>query len=112
KLRRDGFVSMNGKGMLTTRPLTCTGKETLHINADGMVQADILAEDGTLLASSASFTGNSTNARLDLGGFAVRTLNETVFRIRFTVEGKLYAFGFADRNGEFGGARAAGVVRA
>ena len=111
KLRRDGFVSMNGSGTLTTRPLTCTGKETLHINAEGMVKAEILAEDGAVLAASESFTGNSTNAMLQLNGFDVRTLNDTVFRIRFTVDGKLYAFGFADGKGAFGGARAAGAVQ-
>ena len=111
KLRRDGFVSMNGKGTLTTRPITCSGKESLHINADGVVKAEILADDGTVLAVSAPFAGDSTNAELDFAGFAVKTLNETVFRIRFTVEGKLYSFGFADADGEFGGAKAAGEVR-
>jgi hypothetical protein len=33
-----------------------------------------------------------------------------VIRIRFTVDGKLYSFGFADENGDFGGAHAAGIV--
>ena len=63
------------------------------------------------MASSEPFTGDSTNAILQLNGFDIRTLNETVFRIRFTVEGKLYAFGFADGKGDFGGARAAGEVK-
>jgi len=111
KLRRDGFVSMNGSGTLTTRPITCTGKETLHINANGMVKAEILAEDGTILAASAPFAGDSTNSMLDFAGFDVKTMNEKVFRIRFTVDGKLYAFGFADVNGDFGGAKAAGKVK-
>ena len=37
--------------------------------------------------------------------------NNKVFRIEFTVDGELYSFGFADENGDFGGARAAGVVK-
>ena len=34
-----------------------------------------------------------------------------VFRIKFNVDGELYSFGFTDENGDFGGARAAGVVK-
>jgi hypothetical protein len=34
-----------------------------------------------------------------------------VIRIKFYVDGELYSFGFADENGDFGGAHAAGVVK-
>ncbi len=110
KLRRDGFVSMDGCGTLTTRLLTCTGKRTMCVNAVGAVRAEILSSDGAVLAS-ASFAGDSTCARLDFGGFNVASLNGQVFRMRFAVEGALYAFGLADANGDFGGAHAAGIVR-
>ncbi len=109
KLRRDGFVSMDGQGTLTTRPLTCTGKRTCHVNAAGKVNVEILAADGQVLAE-ASFVGDSTCAKLDFGAFEVAKLNDTVFRLRFAVEGELYAFGFADETGDFGGAHAAGIV--
>jgi len=110
KMRRDGFVSLNGKGSLLTRKLVFHGKETLHINADGFVQAELLDADGTVLAVSNPFCGDSTNQKLEFENFSVTSLNNKPIRIRFHVEGKLYAFGFADANGEFGGARAAGVA--
>ncbi len=111
KLRRDGFVSMEGEGCLTTRMLTCHGKNSLHINADGCVSADILSETGDVLARSVPFNGNSTNARLQFADFNIASLNDTVFRLRFHVSGALYAFGFADKSGDFGGAHAAGIVK-
>ena len=111
KLRRDGFVSMNGDGTLTTRKLTVSGKCSLHINAVGKVSAEITDGEGRVLARSAEFNGDSTNARLDFGRFDVSSLNGTVFRIKFNVCGKLYSFGFADEKGDFGGATAAGIVK-
>ena len=110
KLRRDGFVSMNGCGNLTTRKLEFTNKKTMGINAVGKVKAHILDENGNLLASSELFEGDSTNHTLDFGGFDVSSLNGKVFRIKFDVDGKLYSFGFADEKGDFGGAHAAGIV--
>ncbi len=110
KLRRDGFVSMDGKGTLTTRLLTCTGKMSFHVNAAGAVQVEILTADGQVLASG-SFVGDATCARLDFGAFDVSSLDNTVFRLRFTVDGALYAFGLADENGDFGGAHGAGIVK-
>lgn len=110
KLRRDGFVSLNGRGSLLTRRLECTGKTSLHVNIDGGVRVSILGEDGGIIAESRAFAGNSTNARLDFGGFDVASLNGRTFRLRFDVDGKLYSFGFADENGDFGGAHAAGIA--
>lgn len=111
KLRRDGFVSMNGEGKLTTRMLQFFGKEDMYVNIDGSVYAKIFDENGEVLASSVVFEGDSTCAKLTFDGFRISELNGKVFRIEFTVCGKLYSFGFADKSGDFGGAHAAGVVR-
>lgn len=108
-LRRDGFVSMDGKGELLTRTLTMQNKSSLHINAVGFVCVEILDESGTLLAVSEKFCGDSTNAKLQFPDFEVQSLNGKNFRLHFKVDGSLYAFGFADKNGEFGGRRAAGI---
>lgn len=110
KLRRDGFVSMNGRGVLLTRKLTCTGKASLAVNAVGKVWVEVLDEAGGILAVSSVFEGDSTNAQLMFENFEVSNLNDTVFCLRFHVDGKLYAFGLADKDGDFGGAHAAGVV--
>ena len=111
KLRRDGFVSMNGDGKLTTRKLKFFGKEDMYVNVDGRVCAKILDENGEILACSEVFCGDSTKAKLNFDGFEITELNGRVFRIEFTVCGKLYSFGFADASGDFGGAHAAGEVR-
>ena len=111
RLRRDGFVSMEGDGMLTTRLLTCTGKTQLRINAAGRVRAELLSPDGTVLAVSEPFDGDSTDARLSFGDLSPAALNGKTFRLRFAVHGALYAFGFADESGGCGGARAGGVVK-
>lgn len=110
KLRRDGFVSMNGKGMLLTRKLTFHGKSSMSVNAKGKVWVEVLDTEGGVLAVSREFEGDSTNARLDFGEYCIADLNEKVFRLRFHVEGKLYSFGFADASGDFGGAHGAGSV--
>ena len=110
-LRRDGFVSMEGNGTLLSRPLTHTGKASLHINAIGRVSVEVLSEEGALLARSLPFDGDSTNARLCFPDFDIASLNGRVYRLRFAVDGALYAFGFADETGDFGGAHAAGVVK-
>ncbi len=109
KLRRDGFVSMDGKGTLLTRPLIFDGKEQLRINAKGSVKAAILSEDGENLASFRPFDGDSTDALLEAEeGSSVKELNCRPIRLRFEVDGALYSFAFADGRGESGGAHAAG----
>lgn len=110
KLRRDGFVSMDGCGTLLTRPLTCSGKYSVILNAKGSVRTEILTADGQVLAA-ADFTGDATGKQLSFGDFDVSSVNGTVFRLRFCVDGELYAFGFADETGGCGGAHAAGVVQ-
>ena len=110
KLRRDGFVSMNGQGELFTRKLTFSGKKNMHVNVDGEVVAEITDKNGVLLARSNKFSGDSTNALLSFDNFKIEDINGKVFRIRFYLSGKLYSFGFTDENGDFGGAHAAGIV--
>lgn len=66
----------------------------------------------TTLAKSGTFDGNSTKAFLCFDNLDIKNLNTKVFRLRFNVSGKLYSFGFADKNGNAGGARAAGEVNA
>ena len=110
KLRRDGFVSMGGKGTLTTRKLEFSGKCAMHINAVGSVSAEILDENGNVLDTSSVFCGDSTNAQLKFSKLDIKALNGKIIKIRFTVDGKLFSFGFTDEKGDFGGAHAAGVV--
>ena len=109
KLRRDGFVSMNGKGALTTKKMTFSNKCDMYVNIDGTASAEILSPGGKLLAKSGVFSGDSTKAKLNFNGFDISSLDGEVFIIKFNVDGKLYSFGFSDENGDFGGARAAGV---
>lgn len=125
KLRRDGFVSMNGKGVLMTRKFMLASdkhlsmysksviqkKETLYINAEGSVQVEILDDQGMVMARSKRFEGDCTKARLIFENFSISELEGRVFRLRFQVDGKLYAFGFADARGDFGGAHGAGMIR-
>ena len=110
-LRRDGFVSMNGNGELLTRKLTLSNKNSLFVNVNGSIKAQILDETGNVIATSNLFNGDSTNAQLTFESFDVSSLNGKVFRIKFLVDGKFYAFGFADENGDFNGAHGAGIVK-
>lgn len=111
KLRRDGFVSMNGKGYLTTRPLIFTKKTSLFVNAKGRVYAELYSENGEKLDTSSVFIGDSTSCELKFDVVDIASLNGKVIRIKFYVDGELYSFGFADENGDFDGAHAAGVVK-
>lgn len=110
KMRRDGFVSMNGKGKLRTRKLTFCGKSDMYVNVSGSVSAEILSAEGKCLAKSDVFNGDSTKAKLNFEGFDISSLNGKMFKIQFNVDGKLYSFGFSDKTGDFGGAHAAGSV--
>ena len=111
KIRRDGFVSMNGKGSLLTRKLQFFGKEKLIVNAKGQVGVELLDEDGTLLDRTNTFCGDSTGAELRFEHTDVSALCGKTVRLRFLVDGALYSFGFADGNGDCGGAHAAGLVK-
>ena len=108
KLRRDGFVSMNGTGRLTTRQLIMHGKTGMMVNVNGSVTVKILSPEGKTLAVSEPFTGDSTNQPIRFPQFDVSRLNDTPFRLELAVSGRLYAFGFTDATGDCGGAHAAG----
>ena len=110
KLRRDGFVSLHGCGVILTRKLIFSGKEKMILNASGTVLCEILDEEGKSLGK-AEFHGDKTGAELIFDTLSVRDLNDKVFRIKFTVNGHLYAFGFADKDGDCGGAKGAGLVK-
>lgn len=110
KLRRDGFVSMNGKGYLLTRKIIFRGKTSLHINAIGSVSVELLDADGNLLAKSNTFCGDSTKAELVFDKLVISEMDNKIFRMKFHVDGKLFSFGFADEHGDFGGSHAAGGV--
>ena len=90
KLRRDGFVSMNGNGTLTTRKLEFSGKESFHVNCEGSVRVTLL--DGENAVGSAEFSGDSTTAGLSFDPETIRNLCGKPTRIRFEVSGKLYSF--------------------
>lgn len=109
-IRRDGFVSLEGEGTLTTRQILYNGKESLHINANGRVGVEMLSSDGALLARAEDFVGDATDARLSLPEDAVAKANGKPIRLRFTVKGALYSFGFFDKNNSSGGAHAAGFA--
>lgn len=113
KLRRDGFASMRGPGVLTTEPVRFSGKH-LFVNAKGSLRAEVLATDGKpinglTLADCAHFTGDSTRARLSWKGDLASHAHKPV-RIRFHVaEGDLYAFWVSsDERGSSGGYGAGG----
>lgn len=111
KLRRDGFVSMSGKGKLLTRKMVFTGKQDMYINATGSVKAEIFDENGLLFGESETFEGDSTCQKLEFSNLDISSLCGKTFRIAFHVDGDLYSFGFADEKGDFGGAHAAGIVK-
>lgn len=111
KLRRDGFVSLNGDGFVLTRLLTFKDRESMHININGKASVQILSDTGELLAESNKVSANSTDLKLDFNGFDISCLNGKPFRLKFLVQGELYSFRFADKNGDSHGARAAGVVK-
>lgn len=111
KLRRDGFISLNGCGHVTTRKLTFTEKSTFLVNARGRVQVFLLDEEGTEMDRTPCFEGDSTGQMLRFEKTDIASLNGKVFALRFEVDGELYAFGFGDEKGDCGGAHGAGLVK-
>lgn len=112
-LRRDGFASMDAPGRgatLLTRPLRFAKGDRLWLNVDaggGEVKAELLDEQGAVLAASRPYTGNATRAAVldGLAAFAGRTV-----RLRFTArDARLYAFWFSDKSGASRGYLAGGA---
>ena len=113
KLRRDGFASMRGPGVLTTEQVRFSGKH-LFVNAKGSLRAEVLDANGKPIAGLTPadcipFTGDSTRAHLNWKGDLASQAGKTV-RIRFHLaEGDLYAFWISsDESGSSGGYVAGG----
>ena len=119
KLRRDGFVSMDGTGWLKTERLSVAeGRNKLFINAKaihGEVRAALLDGNGEVLEGYSEddcvpFVGNSTCARITWKNKETCAL-PNVFRVRFHQRNaQLYAFWFSDsEKGDSHGYNAAGA---
>lgn len=92
-LRRDGFASMEGPGELTTRPVRFSGRHAF-VNFIGELTAEVLGEDGKVLATSHAVSGDRTKQRLEWKEHAdlSRWSNRHV-RFRFHVkDGSLFSF--------------------
>lgn len=120
KLRRDGFVSLDGTGEVLTRKMTASGKKYLFVNVDaprGSISAEILDADGNpvpgfTMADCIPVTGDTTCAMIRWqGGADLSFLNDKEFQIRFKMEnGAFYSFWLSpDEQGSSGGYTAAGV---
>ena len=121
-LRRDGFASMSGSGVLETKPLTVQKPiRYLFVNADasaGSLRAELLDRDGKPLQGYTAedcvpVMENSTKLRLQWrGGEDVALLQNQPFRIRFLIDhAHLFAFWLSPgEDGASGGAMAAGYA--
>ena len=97
-LRRDGFASMDGTGVLTTRAVKFTGKH-LFVNVNGELRVEVLDEAGKPLATSKTVSGDNTKQRVELPGLAALAGKPVKFRFH-VARGSLYAFWVApDENG-------------
>ena len=97
-LRRDGFMSLdadNGWGTVTTEPFASMGAR-LSVNVDaarGALHAEVLREDGHVVAKSVAITGDHPNTpvhweRGDLAG-----LTGGAISLRFTLrDARLYSY--------------------
>lgn len=117
-LRRDGFASMDGPGELTTCPVKFKGRH-LFVNVNGEVRVDVLDEEGRVVRSSISLSGDHTKARINWSnGSDMSDMVGHHVKFRFTMSrGSLYAFwvtsdaagasgGYVGAGGpEFGGVR-------
>ena len=86
KLRRDGFASMRGPGVVTTEPLRFSGKH-LFINDKGTLRAEVLDEAGNPIpgltrADGTPFDADSTRACLEWKGDLAAQAGKPV-RLRF-----------------------------
>lgn len=111
KIRRDGFVSLSGKGEVLTKNLVFNNRCQLFVNIDGKVTVEILDESGNLIAKSSEIVANSTHEKVCFANFDVSSISGRVFKLRFSIEGKLYSFDFTDENGDSHGAHAGGLVK-
>jgi hypothetical protein len=83
-MRRDGFASMDGEGVLTTRPIKFTGKH-LFVNLNGEVRVEVV---GGPTSEPVIADGTKVRVPLDLSKYAGQPT-----RLRFHLKrGSLYAF--------------------
>lgn len=119
KLRRDGFVSLDGTGEVLTRKMTADGKKHLFVNVDapaGSIAAEIIDSSGNpvkgyTIDDCIPVTGDTTSAMIKWkSGSDLSFLNGKEYQIRFkTTDSKFYAFWLsADESGDSGGYDAAG----
>lgn len=120
KIRRDGFVSLDGMGSVLTEKLcTGSGHKYLFINAKaphGSVRAELLDADGEVIEGysaeeSIPFTGNSTCVNLSWNNQnTINIQKDTPFRLRFIINNaQIYSFWLSDtKEGKSSGPDAAG----
>lgn len=117
-MRRDGFVSYDAvgkEGILTTWPLTFSGKE-LFVNADCQnLRVEVLDTEGNVIDGMSAqecrpFKGDSTIARITWERGILSSVCGKPVRFRFIMEnGSLYSFWVSkDKNGASEGYNAAG----
>ena len=115
-LRRDGFASMDARekpGTLTTRPVIFQGRHLFaNVNAPkGELLAEVLTEDGRVLARSKPITADTTKQRVEwTGRNDLTAFSNRHVRLRFHLtRGEFYAFWITtDANGASNGYVGAG----
>ena len=90
-LRRDGFVSLSGKGAVTTKAFALQASR-LRINAVGRVSVTVLDINGAALDERKSVAGDNCDHLVELSGELVGRQ----VRLHFEVDGDLYAFQTSD----------------
>ena len=102
-LRRDGFLSLDAGadvGTLTTKPFTVSGSK-LFVNVDchknGDLRAELLGENGKMLAQSVALTGDQTRGEILWKRNDVVTLKGKTVRLRLTLKNaSLYSYWLAN----------------
>lgn len=109
-LRRDGFASMDGPGVLTTRPVKFKGKH-LFVNVKGEMRVELLDAAGNVIRSSKEVSGDSTKQKIewtDAADLSKEAGQPVKFRFHLS-QGSLYAFWVTpDANGASNGYVGAG----
>ena len=111
KIRRDGFVSLTGKGSILTKSLVFYDRCQMFVNIDGELVVEILDENDCLVAKSDKINSNNTHEKVLFKNFDISSLSGKVFKLRFVLDGKLYSFDFTDESGDSHGAHAGGIVK-
>ena len=109
-MRRDGFASMSGGGLLITRPMLFTGN-TLWLNAriGGSLKVEILDANGNVLNDYTTTIPASDGCAIKaIEGIADIVKNKTV-SLRFTANDcDIYSFWVGDESGHSNGYTAGG----